>query len=106
MPVIRLCDWIPAPIGGLKVFKDDACARVLVGSIAPHIEVPPARSGRSFPGSLKPIVLIGSVINNQLSDHPQSAAVSFSQEVLEIAECPICRVNVAKIRDVIPVVLP
>src|SRR5260370_11460160 len=106
MPVIGLCHWIPAPIRGLEIFKDDACARVLVGSIAPYIEVPPARSGRSFSGSLKPIVLVGSVIDNQLGDHPQPAAVSFSQEVLEIAQRPIRGVNVAKIRDVITVVLP
>src|SRR6266516_1512638 len=106
MPVIGFCHWVPAPVRGLEILKDDACARVPVGSIAPHVEVAPARSRRSFSGSLKPIMLVGSVIDNQLGDHAQSAAMSFSQEVLEIAKRPIGRVHIAKIRDVITVVLP
>src|SRR3982751_2702784 len=51
-------------------------------------------------------MLVGSVVDDKLGNNAQITAVSFFQEVLEVAQRPIGRVNLAENRDGVTVILP
>src|SRR5262245_11432924 len=61
MPVIRIGDRIPAPVGGFKVLEDNAGARVLLWGIAPDVKMAPGMVRPGVTRALKPGVLIGGV---------------------------------------------
>ena len=68
MPVVRFRDRIPRPVRGLEVFKDDARLLIFFRRIAPDIKLPLRRAGRRFARFLEPLVLIGSMIDDELGD--------------------------------------
>jgi hypothetical protein len=104
MPVVRLGDRIPGPVRGLEVLEDHAGVAVALGRVAPDVEVAGAAARGRSPRALEPGVLIGRVVDDQLGDHAQPAAMRFAQEraeVLERAEVPMHAVVVG---DVVAVV--
>src|SRR5438067_7616080 len=62
MPIVSFSDWIPTPVGRLKILKNNTCVGVFVGSVVPHVEVAPTRAGLGCSRLLKPLVLIGSMV--------------------------------------------
>ncbi len=84
VPVVGLGHWVPRPVGVFEVLKDDAGVCVLLWGVAPDIEVAPARSRRRTARALKPDVLIGRVIEHELGDHLQAAAMCLAQKLLEV----------------------
>src|SRR5450755_287124 len=46
MPKVCFRNRVPGPVGGLEVLEDYARVLVLVGRVAPHIEVAPTAAGR------------------------------------------------------------
>src|SRR4029077_16931955 len=78
MPIIGFRDRVPRPVRGFEVFKNDSRILVFFGRVAPHIEVfvskivaGDAGGGYSPTRLLKPRILIGSVIDDQLRNDPQ-----------------------------------
>src|SRR5919108_3536090 len=61
VPVILTCHFVPAPIGWLRVEKDDARFFVLLVRIAPYVVVAIRRAPGGARG-LEPRMLIGRVI--------------------------------------------
>jgi hypothetical protein len=104
MPVVGLGDRIPGPVRSLEILEDDSCLLVLVGRLAPDVEITRAGSGLGPAGSLEPGVLIRRMVQDQLSDDTQVAAVGLSQECLEVAQRSISPVDVGIIGYVVPVV--
>src|SRR5215208_8009713 len=49
-------------------------------------------------------MLVGRVIDHQLGDHPDAAAMGLLDEAIKIVECSVTRVNVLVVRDVVAVV--
>ena len=78
MPVVSLGDGIPTPVGGFEVFKDDARFRIALRRIAPDVVITPSGIGRGAPRPLKPDVLVGRVVENELGDYAQSARMGFA----------------------------
>ena len=104
VPVVGPRRRVPRPVGALEVAEDDARVGVRVGRVAPHVEVarPAARLGA--PGPLEPRVHVGGVVQDELGDDAQPAAVRGAQERPEVAHRPVVGVHLAVGRDVVPVV--
>ena len=88
VPVVRLRDRVPGPVRGLEVLEDDARVRVAVGRVAPDVEVALAAARRRAPRALEPRVLVGRVVEDQLGDDPQSAAVRLLEKRRKSASVP------------------
>ena len=104
MPVVGLGHRIPGPVGFLRVGEDDARVFVLLVGVAPDVEVALRRSGRRMARALKPGMLIGGVIDDQLDHHLQSAVVRRVEKALKILERAVAGVDAHVIGDVVAVV--
>src|SRR5690606_17941957 len=104
MPVVLLGDRVPCPVGCLSIRKDDACASKFFVVVAPDVPITLRRPPRSATCSLKPGMLIGCVIDNELGDDFESAPMRLFDEMPEVIERAVIRVNVAVVRDIVPVV--
>jgi hypothetical protein len=104
MPKVGLSDGIPGPIRKLEVSEDDPRFVVFILVIAPDVEV--ARAATSFgrPRPLKPWMLIRSMIDDQLGDHPDTALVGLVKKMFEVVERAIVLMNVVLIGDIVAVV--
>ena len=75
VPVVLLGDWIPGPVGHLRIQKNDARGSVRGIGFAPHVPVAfriVARAARF----LKPGMLVGSMVENHFHDHANIVLVS------------------------------
>ena len=105
VPVVLLRHRIPRPVRGLGVGEDDARALVLLVAVAPHVVVALARALRRAPRRLEPGVLVGGVVDHELGDHLEPAAMRLGHERAEVLARPVVRMHVAVIGDVVAVVL-
>ena len=105
VPVVLLRHRIPRPVRGLGVGEDDARALVLLVAVAPHVVVALARALRRAPRRLEPGVLVGGVVDHELGDHLEPAAMRLGHEGAEVLARPVVRMHVAVIGDVVAVVL-
>jgi hypothetical protein len=105
VPVVGFCLRVPGPVGRLEILEDDPGLPVLVGRVAPYVEVSPpaARGGPSRP--LEPRVLVGGVIDDQLRDYPDPPPMRLAQEEPEVGERPVGGMDVRVVRNIVPVVL-
>ena len=105
VPVISLRHRIPRPVGGLEILENDARFLVLLRRIAPDIQIAFRRARRGAARFLKPRVVIGSVIDDELYDHFESAFVRGRKKGLEIREGSEVRIDIVVIRDVIAIIV-
>src|SRR5438270_12967717 len=85
---------------------DDARFFVPSRRVTPHVEVAPVRSWLGAARPLKPLMLVRGVIQHQLSNHPQTATMRLAQEILEVTQSAVGRVDIGVVGDVVAVVLP
>ena len=113
MPIIGFCDWVPCPVRCFEVFKNDSRILVFFRGITPHIEVfvgeivagdAGTSCGNSAPRLLKPWVLIGSVIDDQLRDDVQISLVRRIKECAEIIQRAEIWIDVEVIGNVVSVI--
>ena len=104
VPVIGPGDRIPGPVGGLEVLEDDAGVPVPIGRVAPHVEVPPGRSGAGPPGPLEPGMLVRRVIQHKLRHDPEAVALRLAHEHPEVAKGTVGGMDPLELRGVVPVV--
>ena len=104
VPVIGPNLGIPGPIGFLGIVEDDPGFGEAAVGIAPH--VPIARVGcRPAPArALEPGMLIGSVVDDELGNHPQLSTLGLLHEAPEILHRPEIRIDVAIVRNVVAIV--
>src|SRR5271156_203717 len=86
VPVVLSGKRVPRPVRGLGVAEDDARPRVLVGGIAPDIELTVRRVARSAAGALKPRMLIGGMVDDQLGDDVQIEFVRGAYKSFHVAQ--------------------
>ena len=89
VPVVRLGDLVPGPVRLLGVGEDDARAAVLVRVVAPDVVVALARALGRAARRLEPRMLVRRVVDDQLGDDPQPAAVRLAHEMLEVVARPV-----------------
>ena len=104
VPVVGLRDRIPGPVRGLEVREDDPRVPVLLGVVAPDVEVPLEAPDGGPPRLLEQLVLVGGVIEDELGDDPQPAPLRLADELLEVRQRPVVGMHAEKVRDVVPVV--
>ncbi len=78
MPIVGIGDSIPRPIRNFEVLENDSSFWISFRRFGPHIEIALDRPGRRAPRPLKPWVLVGRVIENELRDDADAAPVCFS----------------------------
>lgn len=104
VPVVRLRDRVPAPVRRFEVGEDDARVGVALGRLAPHVEVPMPTAWRRPSCALEPRVLVGGVVDDELGDDSEAAAVGLAQERFEVVESAVVRMDLREIGDVVSVV--
>ena len=104
VPVVGAGHRVPGPVRGFEVLEDDARLAVALGRVAPDVEVARQRARRRAAGALEPGVLVGGVVDHQLGDHPQAAAVRLAQEAPEVAAGAVGGMDVGVVGDVVAVV--
>ena len=73
VPEVGLRHRVPRPVRGLEVLEDDARLAVVLGGVAPHVEVALDSPGRGAARALEPRMLVGRVVEDQLGDDAQAA---------------------------------
>jgi hypothetical protein len=104
VPVVVLGYRIPAPVRRLGVLEDDARVGVALGRIAPYVVLALAAARRGPPRPLKPRMLVGGVIDNQLRDYADAAPMGLAQEGFEIVERAAVGMDVGVVGDIVAVV--
>ena len=104
VPVVLPRHRVPAPVRLLGVLEDDACALVFLVGIAPDVEVA-IRRGRIAPRLLKPGMLVGGVIEDQVGDDADAALVRGFGQGLEVLDRAEHGMNLAEVGNVVAVVL-
>ena len=105
VPVIGVGHVVPGPVGHLDVLEDDAGVLVLLRGVAPDVELAPGAAGFGAAGALEPRVLVRGVVQHQLGDHAQAAMVRLDQEIFEVGQGAVHRVDAVVIGDVVTVIL-
>ena len=90
---------------GSKSLKMMRASWYCVGRVAPDVEVALGAARRRAARALEPRVLVGGVVDDQLGDDAQAAAVRLAQEVAEVVAACRRRVDVGVVGDVVAVVL-
>jgi hypothetical protein len=104
VPVVRLRHRIPGPVAGLEVLEDDPGVGVAVGAVAPHVARPGGAAGRRAPRGLEPRVVDRGVVDDQLGDHLEVAAVGLGQQALEVGQRAVVGVDRGVVGDVVAAV--
>ena len=104
VPVVGLGGVVPAPVRGLGVGEDDADAVVLPVGLAPDVELALGRAGGRPPRRLEPRVLVGGVVDDELGDDADVAAMRLRHEALEVLHRAVARMDVLVVGDVVAVV--
>src|SRR5262245_36622660 len=105
MPEVLPRDGIPRPVRGFEVLEDDARVFVLLGIVVPHVVIAARTSWARPTSSLKPRVLVGRVIQHQLRNYSNSAAVRFAKESFEVLQGAITWVDLRIVGNVVSIVL-
>ncbi len=104
VPVVGLSLIVPLPVGRLGIGKDNPRLLIFHDRVAPDIELAFARSRWCLASRLKPGVLIGSVVDDQLGDDTDTSVMCLVNELAKITQCPIVGMHIPVIRDIVPVI--
>ncbi len=104
VPEVRVRDVVPRPVGSLEVLEDDADVLVALVRLAPDVEVSLRAAGFGPPRALKPRVLVGRVVGDELVDDPDASPVGLADHLVGVAQRAVHRIDVVVVGDVISVV--
>ncbi|EKD34780.1 MAG: hypothetical protein ACD_75C02193G0002, partial [uncultured bacterium] len=93
MPVVGLGDFVPGPVGRLAVGEDDPGFGEFGVGVAPDVVVAASGAGFCPSGRLEPGVLIRGVVDDQLGDDPDLAAVSLPDKGPEVPQAAVVWLN-------------
>ena len=104
MPVVGRATGSQDQFDGSKSWKMIRASRVTLGRVAPDVEVALGRAGRGAPGPLEPGMLVGGVVQHQLGNDANAAAVGLLDEQLEVGQRAVVGVDGGVVGDVVAVV--
>src|SRR5688572_17079648 len=104
MPVVLFGYWIPRPVRGFEILKNNTDLCILMRIIRPHIVISFRRIFGCQPRALKPGMLIGSMIDDQFGDHFQPATVCFLKQTLEFFNVTIRWINAVVVGYVVAII--
>ncbi len=103
-PEVRIGRPVPRPVRGLEVLEDDPRFLVAIRRIAPYVEIALHAAGGRAPRALEPRVLVGGVVEDELRDDADVAALGLLDDDLQVGDGAHVRVNVHVVGDVVAVV--
>ncbi len=106
VPIVGTRFGIPGPVRFLRVAEDDPRSGITLVGVAPDIPVARIRARPAAPRTFEPGMLVRGMIDHQLRDHPQLAALGFLHELPELVHGAEVGIDAAVIRDVVTVVTP
>src|SRR6516225_1678595 len=86
VPVVRLGDRIPGPVGKLEVLEDDPRFLVALGRVTPDVKITVGAARRRAARALKPWMLVRGMVEHQLGDDPQPSFVRRAKKSLEVVQ--------------------
>ncbi len=87
--------------GGAPESRDPVVRRPAVGlAVAPHVPVTLLRGARALRVE-KPLVLVGGVVHHEVEDDPDAAAPCLGDQMIEIAEGAVHRIDVFVVGHVV-----
>src|SRR5262249_3924923 len=92
---------VPGPVRPGDMLEDDAGFLEAVARRAPDVEVALGAARRRTAGALKPRMLVGGVVDDQLGDDAQAAAVGLVEQTLEVVDGAVNGVDAGVIGDVV-----
>src|SRR5207245_8631821 len=101
VPVIRVGDVVPRPVGRLEVFENNSRVLIALVGFAPYVKLTSRGSRPSAPRALEPWMLIRRVIADELVDDPDAPAVRILHQLADVAERAIHGVDVGVVGDVV-----
>src|SRR5262249_46026622 len=104
VPVIRPSKRVPRPIGFLGVAEDDARSCIGLVVITPHIPVAGIGCRLALACAPEPGMLVGSMIDDELSEHSQLSPSGLLHEAAEIRHRAEIGIDRAVVRNVVAVV--
>ncbi len=104
VPVVLLGDLVPGPVGFFGVGEDDANAFEELVGVGPDVHVALRRAFGSAAGGLKPGMLIGGVIDDELDHDLHVALVGGVEKELEVVESAVGGVDAGVVGDVVAVI--
>ncbi len=104
VPVVLPRHRVECPVRLLSVHEDDPRAAVFRVGVAPDVVIPFGRALGRAARPLKPGMLVGRVIDDQLREHTDVERVRRVEEAPEVVEGPVHRVDRRVVGDVIAVV--
>ncbi len=104
VPVVGLRDLVPGPVGFFGIGEDDAGVFVEPVGVAPDVEIALRRTGRREARGLKPGMLVGGVVDDQLDHHLHAALMGGVENLLEIVHGAVAGIDVDIVGDVVAVV--
>ncbi len=104
VPIVLVRDGIPRPVRLLGVREDDACLGETLVGIAPDVELAVRRAARRRARCLKPRMLVGRVVDDELRDDLEAALVRGTHEGLKVALRAVGGIDAEVIGDVVAVV--
>ena len=104
MPEIGVRNGVPGPVGSFAIDENDAPFRELVVRLGLDVEIPLRGPGSRVPGTLKPGMLIGSMVENQLRNDMHLAGMGGIHQPPEIVECTEFRTDAFIVEHVVAVV--
>ncbi len=104
VPEVRPGHGVPTPVGLLGVAEDDARAAVGLVGVGPDVVIARGRARLGMARALEPRMLVGGVVDHQLSDHAQPARMRGGDEAPHFGQRAVFRMDVAVVRDVVAVV--
>ena len=106
VPKVLTGYWVPRPVRGFSVQKDNPRAVVLFIGVRPHVIISRFGAGFGVAGFLEPRMLIGSMIDHQFSDDPQATRMGFLDKAFDVGQCAVVRVYPTVVGNVIAIVAP
>src|SRR5688572_16372959 len=77
MPIILLRYRVPHPIGGFKILKNNPDVFILSRVVRPYVKITVRRTFWRLPGTLKPGMLVRSMVDDELCYYFQITLVGF-----------------------------
>src|SRR5271166_44144 len=106
VPIIGAGDRVPGPVRAFRIDEYDTRAGVFAVVIRPDVEIAPGSARLCAARALKPRMLVGGVVDDELGDDAYSPPVRGLHEPPEVGERAVVGMHVAVFADVITVIQP
>ena len=89
-----------------EVLENDARLFVSIRRVTPDIEITPMTARFRAPRFLKPLMLIGGVVQHEFRNDAKPTTMRLAQKILEILQAAVGRMDRCVVRNIVAVIFP